>query len=421
VKAWQKALVEEWQARRAAADAAKTAAFPLIEQNFEADEILAMAEVLLSGQLTMAQNVRVFEKKFAEYVDSPHAVMVNSGSSANLLALAVACNPMRKNRLKVGDEVLIPAVCWSTSVWPLVQMGLKPVFVDVDPTTLNIDFADMKRKATARTKGFLAVHILGNCGPMDEALALAREREWIVIEDTCESLGSQWKGKTLGTLGEMGTYSFYFSHHMTTGEGGMVVARSQEDYDLLKCLRAHGWTRELSNKSEIEVKYPHVDPRFLFVNVGYNLRPMEIQAALGIKQLDKLPAMNKNRVQNWLNLIDALKSHAKWRGQFEFSRALDGAAPVWFGFPVELAESVELPLRTYLERLSARGVENRPVVSGNFARQPGLALFDFSTDYQALAGAERVHQRGFFIGLHAEELPAHKVADLAERLLAACI
>lgn len=416
MKAWQKTLVEEWEIRRRE-QAPSNSAFPLIEQNFEAGEILAMTEVLLSGQLTMAQNVRAFEKKFAEYVGSPYAVMVNSGSSANLLALAVACNPMREKRLKVGDEVLVPAVCWSTSVWPLLQMGLKPVFVDADPTTLNIDVADMKKKATSRTRGLLAVHILGNCGPMEDVLSFARERDWIVVEDTCESLGSRWQGRMLGSLGDMGTYSFYFSHHMTTGEGGMVVARTQEDYDLLKCLRAHGWSRELSNKAEIEAKYSHVDPRFLFVNVGYNLRPMEIQAALGLKQLEKLPVMNKNRVQNWLNLIDALKSHPKWQGQFNFPRALDGSEPVWFGFPVELADTVTTPLRTYLEGLSARGVENRPVVSGNFARQPGLALFDSEVDWRALTGAERVHQRGFFIGLHAIELAAAQVKDLADRLL----
>ena len=416
MKAWQKALVEEWETRRKETPA-PSAPFPLFEQNFETDEILAMTEVLLSGQLTMAHNVRQFEKNFSEVVNSPYSVMVNSGSSANLLALAVATNPMRKKRLKAGDEVLVPAVCWSTSVWPLIQMNLKPVFVDVDPNTFNIDIADMKRKATPRTKGLMAVHILGNCGPMDDVIAFAKDQDWIVIEDTCESLGSKWKGKALGTLGDFGTYSFYFSHHMTTGEGGMVVCKTQEDADLLKCLRAHGWTRELSNKAEVEAKHSHVDPRFLFVNVGYNLRPMEIQAALGIKQLAKLPTMNRNRILNWRNLTEALKSHPKWAGQLEFPRATEGSDPVWFGFSVVLADSVKVTLREYLEGLTKRGVENRPVVSGNFARQPALALFDSQTDWRNLAGAEKVHQRGFFIGLHAEELTREQIQDLAGRLL----
>ena len=154
MKSWQKALVEEWQTRNLAATNAQTAFYPLVEQHFDSDEILAMTDVLLSGQLTMAARVTDFEKRFAEYVGAPFAVMANSGSSANLLALAVATNPMRSKQLKAGDEVLIPAVCWSTSVWPVLQMGLKPVLVDVDPCTLNIDLAAMKKRCTSLTRGF---------------------------------------------------------------------------------------------------------------------------------------------------------------------------------------------------------------------------------------------------------------------------
>jgi CDP-6-deoxy-D-xylo-4-hexulose-3-dehydrase len=419
MKAWQKAIIDEWQERsRDTAIKSPSTAFPLIEQSFESDEILSMVEVLLSGQLTMAARVREFEQRFAEYSGAPYAVMVNSGSSANLLAVAVATNPMRKKRLVAGDEILVPAVCWSTSVWPLIQAGLKPVMVDVDPNTLNVDVESLRAKITPRTKGLMAVHILGNCAPMDAVLKLVREHNLIVIEDTCEGLGVRWRGKVLGTLGDMGTYSFYFSHHMTTGEGGMVVCQTLEDYDLLKCLRAHGWTRELSNRAEIEAKYTHVDPRFLFVNVGYNLRPMEIQAALGIKQLEKLPTMNRHRVENWHGLGAALKAHPQWRGQLEFPVAPSGAEPVWFGFPAILADTVaSISLRDYLAGLSEQGVENRPVVSGNFARQPGLALFDCGVEWKAFKGAERVHQRGFFIGSHAQLLPNERLRDLAERLL----
>jgi CDP-6-deoxy-D-xylo-4-hexulose-3-dehydrase len=282
---------------------------------------------------------------------------------------------------------------------------------------MNIDVADIKRKATARTKGLMAVHVLGNCAPMDEVMAFAKDRAWIVIEDTCESLGSKWKTRALGTLGDFGTYSFFFSHHMTTGEGGMVVCKSHEDADLLRCLRAHGWTRELSNKAAVEAKYAHIDPRFLFVNIGYNLRPMEIQAALGMRQLAKLPQMNQNRMQNWKNLLEALESHTKWRGQFIFPRAPEGAEAIWFGFPALLADSFQGSLRDYLEGLSKRGVENRPIVSGNFARQPGLALFNLQTDWQTLVGAEKIHRLGFFIGLHTQALDCEQIRDLANRMI----
>ena len=410
---WQTVISHEWEKRQSAAPT--STGFPLVEQNFDADEIVAMTEVLLSGQLTMAGRVREFEKQFAQWIGSPYAVMVNSGSSANLLAVAVAMNPLRSQRLNVGDEVLVPAVCWSTSVWPLVQMGLKPVFVDVDPKTLNVSVEALKAVATPKTRGLLAVHILGNCAPMDAVLDFAKSSGWIVIEDTCESLGSKWKGRALGTLGNFGTYSFYFSHHMTTGEGGMVVCQTAEDYDLLKCLRAHGWTRELSNRADLETKHPQVDPRFLFVNAGFNFRPMEIQAALGLKQLAKLDVMNAARIQNRDRLIQALQGHSKWKKQFEFPEAPAGAIPVWFGFPAILTN--ETDLQVFLKRLSAAGVENRPVVSGNFARQPGLALFNAKADIKHLPGAERVHERGFFIGLHSQLISDEKVSALADTLL----
>ena len=412
---WQDAIVAEWTERQRSTPARP--GFPLIEQNFDADEILTMTEVILSGQLTMATRVREFEAAFAAFVGAPHAVMVNSGSSANLLALAVASNPARPKSLADGDEVLVPAVCWSTSVWPLIQMRLKPVFVDVDPHTMNIDVADLRRKVTPRTRALLAVHILGNCGPMDEVARVVSDHGLMMIEDTCESLGSTWRGRALGTLGDFGTYSFYFSHHMTTGEGGMVVCRTTEDYDLLKCLRAHGWTRELSDRAALERKYDHIDSRFLFVNAGYNLRPMEIQGALGLKQLAKLEGMNRARVDNSARLIAALRAHPRWQDQFEFPRSPEGATPVWFGFPALLSPSVAVPLPEFLKRLSAAGIENRPIVSGNFARQPGLELFGHGVDWRKLTGAETVHQRGFFIGVHATALADDRIRALADGLL----
>ena len=378
-----------------------------------------MTEVLLSGQLTMSTRVREFEENFAAYVGAPYAVMVNSGSSANLLATAVAANPRRSKHLKAGDEVLVPAVCWSTSVWPLIQMNLKPVLVDVDPRTLNIDVADLKRKISTRSRALMAVHVLGNCAPMDDVTAVVRAHDLLLIEDTCESLGSRWRGQVLGTLGDFGTYSFYFSHHMTTGEGGMVVCRTLEDYDLLKCLRAHGWSRELSNRAELERQHPDVDPRFLFVNVGYNLRPMEVQGALGLKQLARLDEMNAARVANAHGLIRQIKAHADWTNQLEFTVAPWGAEPVWFGLPVRLTDKSSSKLSSYLGALTRRGVEHRPIVSGNFARQPGLMSSDFSVDPATLPGAESINHRGLFIGLPGDLLSNERLLQLAEHLVTA--
>ncbi len=209
---WKTEILKAWKSQQAKSDIPRRE-FPLIEQSFDDEDICAMAEVIVSGQLTMAQRVREFEARFAEFVGAPYAVMVNSGSSANLLAMAVLCNPDRCSHFKLGDEVLVPAVCWSTSVWPLIQFGLKPVFVDVSSNTLNMSIEDAESKITARTRGMVCVHILGNSVDMDGVSRLQKKHNLLVMEDTCESLGSSFGTQKLGTLGAMGTYSFYFSHH----------------------------------------------------------------------------------------------------------------------------------------------------------------------------------------------------------------
>jgi CDP-6-deoxy-D-xylo-4-hexulose-3-dehydrase len=413
---WQEAIRSEWR-QKESARSVKTDHFPLIEQAFDAEEIISVVDVIVSGQLTMSSKVREFEKKIAEYVNAPYAVMVNSGSSANLLAMAVASNPLRHRYFKSGDEILVPAVCWSTSVWPIAQMNLKPVFVDVDPKTLNIDLRDAKKKLTSKTKGIVAIHILGNSAPIDELMNFTEQNRLMLIEDTCESLGSTYQGRKLGTFGDFGTYSFYYSHHMTTGEGGVVVCKTQEDVDLLRCLRAHGWTRELSNRAELEKKYSHIDPRFLFVNVGYNFRPMEIQGALGICQLNKLNQMNESRIKNHVDVMQAFRSHPKWNQQLEFVEESPGLQAVWFGFSCLLNPKYGNQLRNYLEYLNKKGVENRPIVSGNFVHQPALAQLGLNLNPSDFKGAETVHQRGFFIGSHTVRLSPEKIQYLVDTML----
>jgi CDP-6-deoxy-D-xylo-4-hexulose-3-dehydrase len=413
---WKQVIRQEWKRRAARIEA--SGFFPLVAQGFDEREIIATVDVLLTGRLTMGEQVRKFEATFAKYIGAKYAVMVNSGSSANLLALAVAANPLRKNYLKPGDEVLVPAVCWSTSVWPIVQMGLKPVFVDASPETLNVDLNDLRRKITKRTRARMAVHILGNAAPMKEVFALVRKYRLLLIEDTCESLGVKANGRYLGSMGDFGCYSFYYSHHITTGEGGMVTCNTLEDYDLLKCLRAHGWSRELSNREQLEKANPQVDPRFLFVNLGYNLRPMEVQAAFGLCQLDRLATMNKTRNLNRSRIIAALKAHPRWSEQMEFPEAGQGTSPVWFGFVALLKPELAKHLKPFLKYLSSCGVENRPVVSGNFTRQPSLKLAGVKCNPKDFPGAEAINQRGFFFGLHTEELTHKRIQKLADLMLA---
>lgn len=415
MKDWREQLRQEWEKR--VATQASSVPFPLTSSSANADEVIAATETLLSGRWTMGERVAEFEAEFAKTVGAPHAVMVNSGSSANLLALAVAANPQRRQHLNAGDEVLVPAICWSTSVWPILQLGLVPVFVDVDPRTLNLDLADLRRKCTARSRALMLVHTLGNSAPMMELLEFVKQHKLILIEDTCEALGSSAGNQALGTFGDFGTYSFYYSHHITTGEGGMVVCRNREDYDLLQCLRAHGWSRPLSNRSELERAHPQVDPRWLFVNVGYNFRPMEIQAAIGLCQLRRLKQMNDTRRHNRERLQSALQRHPRWQNQFEFPMAAAGTEPAWFGFACLLSAALAAHLQPFLAYLTVNGVEHRPIISGNFTRQPALRLFGIECDPTSFPGAETVNARGFFVGLHGEPLPQPMIDRLADILL----
>jgi CDP-4-dehydro-6-deoxyglucose reductase, E1 len=410
------AIVAEWRRREAAR--APRSLFPLIGNSFDHHEIIAAVDVLLSGRLTMGDKVRQFEQEFAHLVGAPYAVMVNSGSSANLLAVAAATAPSRSSRLAAGDEVLVPAVCWATSVWPLLQHTLRPVFVDVDPRTLNVDVDDLERRITSRTRAIFAVHVLGNSASMTPMVDMAKRHGLLLIEDTCESLGSTSGGRYLGSLGDFGTYSFYYSHHITTGEGGMVVCQTLEDVDLLRSLRSHGWSRDLSNREAVERQFSDVDPRFLFVHSGYNVRPLELQAAIGLCQIERLGAMNEVRNANRERLLRALHEHELWDGRFEFPHAGEGTTAAWFGLPCLLRAGFPVAKRAFLEHLTRSGVENRPIISGNFTRQPGLRAHGLVCDPEAYPGAEAVDQRGFFIGIHTEMLPESTIDQLADILLA---
>jgi CDP-6-deoxy-D-xylo-4-hexulose-3-dehydrase len=184
------------------------------------------------------------------------------------------------------------------------------------------------------------------------------------------------------------------------------------------CLRAHGWSRELSNRAEVEARHPNIDRRFLFVNTGYNLRPLEVQAAMGLCQLQRLPEMNANRVRNFARLVGALQAHPRWDGRFRFPVPSEGLDPVWFGVPILLAQRVAASRGDYLTYLSDHGIENRPIVSGNFTRQPALALHGIAGAPRDFPGAETVNETGFFIGLHTEPLDDRTLATLVELLLA---
>ncbi|MCA1554426.1 MAG: DegT/DnrJ/EryC1/StrS family aminotransferase, partial [Chloroflexi bacterium] len=271
---------------------------PLSAPTYGADEIADALESLLSGRVTMSEKVQRFEQQFAVTIGAKHAVMVNSGSSANLLALMVLANPLTRGHLERDDEVIVPALGWSTTVFPIHLAGATPVFVDIDPETLNVDAARVRDAITPRTKALMIVHLVGNAAPLDELLQIAREHNLFLVEDTCEGLGGEYRGKKLGAFGDMGTFSFYFSHHVNTIEGGMLVSNDDQFAELARVMRAHGWLREVKDKSPFLQAYPDFDPRFLFINTGFNLRPTEINAAFGLQQLPRLESFLAARELN---------------------------------------------------------------------------------------------------------------------------
>ena len=219
----------------------KSYRYKLLEDGISREDILEAKNVLDSKQITMASKTKKFEEMFAKKMGVKYALMVNSGSSANLLAIFAAGNPLRQNKLKKGDEVIIPVLCWSTSLWPLVQFGLKPVFIDIDPKTLNINEDELIKKISPKTRCIFLVNVHGNSCDLFKVKKIAKKKKIILIEDSCESLGSKLKNKHLGTFGDFGTFSFFYSHQITSGEGGMIVCNNDRDYEILFALRSHGW------------------------------------------------------------------------------------------------------------------------------------------------------------------------------------
>lgn len=391
--------------------------YNLLENAFSNEDLNKAIKVLKSKQITMSKETLKFEKNFAKYVGSKFACMVNSGSSANLLSVFASCNPLRKNRFRPGDEAIIQGLCWSTSLWPLVQAGLKPVFIDVDPKTFNFRTEDIVNSINKKTKVILIVHVLGNSGEIDKIRKICKKRKIILIEDSCESLGSKYKNKFLGTFGDFGTYSFYYSHQITSGEGGMIVCNNFSDYQLLVSMRAHGWSRGIKLNNELRRKYKNIDKRFLFLNSGFNLRPLDLTATIGNNQLKRINKFISIRSYNREKIIKKLISSKNWNNQFTFLKASNHLEPSWFGLPILLHKKFSKIKGKFLKYLEKNKIENRPIISGNFLNQPSIKLFKLNNKRKKLKGAQSIEERGFFIGVHTKKISNDELNYLEEKLL----
>ncbi|MBM4344111.1 MAG: DegT/DnrJ/EryC1/StrS family aminotransferase [Deltaproteobacteria bacterium] len=372
---------------------------PLTTNTFGDDEIAAALEALVRGPVTLGPRVQAFERAFAEAHGASDAVFCNSGSSANLLAMAVLARPQGAGRgpdLAPGDEVVVPSVTWSTTIWPVAQVGAVPVLADVDAATLNVTAESVERAVGPRTRAVFVAHILGNPAPIAQLRQLCDHRGLHLVEDVCESLDAEVDGRKCGTFGRMGTFSFYFSHHMCTTEGGMVVCQDADDGDRLRIQRAHGWTRNLPplSKARYEALHPDIDPRFLFVDMGYNLRPTDVQAAIGLVQLRRRLEFLQAR-RNAAGLMAA----ARDRNGDVYLPMRIAAGSSQFAFPLVIRPGLPATRADLARFLEGRGIENRPLVAGNLARQPALGLVPHRVA-GPLHGAETLHERAMYIGIH---------------------
>lgn len=382
--------------------------YPLATATWDKAEYQALQDVIASGMFTMGPKVAQFERDFAAYIGSKYAVMVNSGSSANLLMVA-ALFYIKNSLLKLapGDEVIVPAVSWSTTYYPLYQYGLKIKFVDIDLHTLNYDLEQLRDAVSPQTRAIMAVNLLGNPNDFAQIKQIIGDRNIILLEDNCESLGAEFEGKKAGTFGVMGTFSSFFSHHISTMEGGLIVTDDEEIYHILLSLRAHGWTRNLP-KENLVCGTKSDDPfeeSFRFVLPGYNVRPLEMSGALGIEQVKKLPMLIEERRKNSALLQQALKDHPDLLIQSEIGESS------WFGFSLVIKPGSKLSRKELVKKLTELGFECRPIVAGNFAKNEVVKYFN-SEVHGDLKNAEHIDRNGLFIGNHH-----YSVADAISTLV----
>ena len=370
--------------------------FELASSTWGDEERQAIIGVLDSDNYTMGKNVREFEERFARYFGMKYAVMANSGSSANLIAVA-SLFYKKENPLKRGDEVIVPCISWSTTFHPLHQYGLRLKFVDIDLHTLNYDIEELKKAVTKKTKMIVAVSILGNPCQFDEITKLCKENNIILFEDNCESMGAKFDGRYTGTFGLVNTFSTFFSHHISTMEGGFVLTDDKEIYNLLKSLRSHGWTRGQDEDSPIfKGRSEDFFEAYRFILPGYNVRPGEIHGAVGIVQLDKLDSFVKIRRKNAEHFVNLFKNDKRFIIQREVGESS------WFSFTMIINPELNIDRKKVVQKLKDADIEHRIITGGNILRHDVIKYYDYVVTKSV--NADIAHYNGFFVGNHPYDI-----------------
>lgn len=386
--------------------------YSLASDTWDEKEIAAIHQVIDSKRYTMGNEVKKYEENFANFFGAKHAVMTNSGSSANLITLATLFLHPKFKKCE-NPNIIVPAVSWSTTFFPVHQHGFTLKFVDIDQETFNLDVKTVESAIDSNTVAVFAVNLLGNPCELKKLKELCDSRGIVLLEDNCESLGAiESDNKFAGTFGTMGTFSFFFSHHLQTMEGGMVLTDDDELVDYLKSLRAHGWVRDISDNSKLYNKTgDSFEDSFRFVLPGYCVRPLEMSGAVGQVQLRKWPDMFTKRRKN-AQIAQELFS------DLEYIRLQkENQTSSWFGFGFVLTGPLQNKRAEVIKKLSSNGVELRPIVAGNFLRNPVIKhLKHISSE---CPNADILHDRGFFIGNDIQDLEENlvEVKKLLEEIL----
>lgn len=371
--------------------------YELAATTWGSEEIAAIDRVVASGRFTMGEQVAAFEREFADYFGVKHGIMVNSGSSANLIAVA-ALAYKKERPLQRGDEVIVPAISWATTYHPLQQYGLKLRFVDVELDTLNIDVSKLEQALTPRTRAIVPVSILGNPAALDVIRAFADAHGLYVLEDNCESMDAELNGKKAGTFGDLNTFSFFFSHHISTMEGGMVLTDNVELAHLCRSMRAHGWTRDLPHDTPLyeRTASDHFEA-YRFILPGYNVRPLEMEGAIGREQLKKLPTLTAARRKN-MALFQEL-----FAGDERFIIQRENGVSSCFSFTIILNPACNPDREKVFAALKEADIGFRIITGGCFLRHDVLKYYDYDT-VGAIENAFTAHDLGFFVGNHPFDL-----------------
>lgn len=381
---------------------------------FDADDVTHLVDSSLDFWLTAGRFAEQFERDFAKFFGVRHALLVNSGSSANLVALAALTSPsLGEQRLKAGDEVITVAAGFPTTVNPAIQHGLVPVFVDVDPDTYNIDVSKLEAALSDKTRAVMIAHTLGNPFDLAAVTAFTKQHDLYLIEDNCDALGSTYDGKRTGTFGHFATLSFYPAHHMTMGEGGAVLTNKPALKKLAESFRDWGrdcWCPPGQDNTcgkrydwqlgDLPDGYDH---KYIYSHIGYNLKVTDMQAAIGVAQMKKLPHFIERRKVNFARLYDGLRD---LEDVLRLPQATPNSDPSWFGFPITLRESFGVPRVEVMRYLNERLVHTRQIFAGNLIRQPAYQ----GTQYRVvgdLTHTDDIMNRAFWIGVYPGLTDAH--------------